>query len=74
MLLHGIACALIYPFLFAVSEIAQNRTLFLVRVYVSFGCSVVGIVVGVGLLGFAKRYMEAASEFRMLIQFQKFAH
>ena len=61
--IHAISCLLTYPFLFGIARLAQNMSLFLVRVYVGLGCAVVGVAIGYSLVGFAKKFMQAASMF-----------
>ena len=54
-------CALIYPFLYVITLICNGRSLFEVRLYVGLGCTVVSTIIGIFLLKFAKRFIEASS-------------
>ena len=58
-----ILCLLTYPVFYALTFVAKDRSLFIVRLLVSVWCSGVGSALGYVLLGIGARHLEAASEF-----------
>ena len=59
---YGFCCALVYPVLYVVTLICNGRSLFEVRLFVGLGCTVVSFVLGLFLLKFARRFIEASSK------------
>ncbi len=64
---HTLLCLLAYPFLLIFVSIARGRTLFWTRLAVGAGCGVVGFLLGLSLIGLARRHLEAAGELRLSI-------
>lgn len=62
LVLHVFMCLASYPVMYAVTLIAKDRTLFLVRVVVSVGSAMVGFCLAFSLAASATKYLEAASE------------
>lgn len=60
--IHAILCCAAYPVLYAGAIAAKDRSLFWARVIVGLWCAGVGVVIGWSLVGFAAKYMEAASK------------
>jgi len=56
-------CSITYPAFYALTFVAKDRSLFLVRLIVSVWCSGVGFALGYVLLRNGAQYLEAASEF-----------
>ncbi|KAF9448060.1 hypothetical protein P691DRAFT_730398 [Macrolepiota fuliginosa MF-IS2] len=58
---HVLLCLLAYPFLLLFVRVARGRTLFQTRVAVGAGCGVVGFLLGLSLIGLARRHLEATA-------------
>ncbi|KAF9448401.1 hypothetical protein P691DRAFT_669523 [Macrolepiota fuliginosa MF-IS2] len=59
--IHLLLCLLAYPFLLIFVIIGRGRTLFWTRVAVGAGCGVVGFLLGLSLIGLARRHLEATA-------------
>ena len=61
-----ILCLTTYPAFYALTFVAKDKSLFIVRVIVSVWCSGVGFALGYILLAIAAQHLEAASEFTLV--------
>ena len=57
-----VLCLLAYPAFYALTLVAKDKSLFIVRLIVSVWCSVVGFSLGYVVLTIAVQHLEAASE------------
>ena len=62
LLIHIATCAIIYPFLYFITWVAEGRSLFAVRTLVGLGTATVAFVIGFFLIDYATKFMEASSE------------
>ena len=62
-----VLCLITYPAFYVLTLVAKDRSLFIVRVIVSVWCSGVGFALGYTLLATGARYLEAASEFTLVL-------
>jgi len=58
-----LTCAITYPAFYALTFVAKDRSLFIVRLIVAIWCSGIGLALGYTLLKIGARHLEAASEF-----------
>ncbi|KAF9448455.1 hypothetical protein P691DRAFT_775370 [Macrolepiota fuliginosa MF-IS2] len=58
---HVLLCLLAYPFLLLFVIIGRDRTLFWTRLTVGAGCGVMGFLLGLSLIGLARRHLEATA-------------
>jgi len=56
-------CLIAYPAFYALTFVAKDRSLFIVRLIVSIWCSAIGFALGYIPLTIGARHLEAASEF-----------
>ena len=57
-----VLCLVAYPAFYALTLVAKDKSLFIVRLIVSVWCSVIGFVLGYIVLMIAAQHLEAASE------------
>ena len=57
-----VLCLVAYPAFYALTLVAKDKSLFIVRLIVSVWCSVVGFALGYVVLMIAAQHLEAASE------------
>ena len=58
-----LTCAITYPAFHALTFVAKDRSIFIVRLIVAIWCSGIGLALGYTLLKIGARHLEAASEF-----------
>ncbi|PPQ70480.1 hypothetical protein CVT24_013287 [Panaeolus cyanescens] len=61
VVIHIVVCGLAYPVLLGFVYLSDGRTLFLARLLIGLGCSIVGLTLGISLLTLAKGIFEAAT-------------
>ncbi|KAF9040663.1 hypothetical protein BJ165DRAFT_1530546 [Panaeolus papilionaceus] len=61
IIIHIVLCGLAYPVLLGFVSLAAGRSLFLARLLIGLGCSIVGLTLGMSLLALAKGIFEAAT-------------
>lgn len=59
---HTLLCLLTYPFLLIFVIVAKGRTLFWTRLLVGAGCGIIGFLLGLSLIGLARRHLEASGK------------
>ena len=58
-----VLCLITYPAFYALTFVAKDKSLFVVRLIVSAWCSGIGFALGYMLLAIGAQHLEAASEF-----------
>jgi len=62
-----VLCLTAYPAFYALTFVAKDRTLFIVRLIVSIWCSGIGFALGYILLTIGAKHVEAASELTLVV-------
>ena len=65
IVIFTILCPTAYPAFYLLTLVAQDKSLFIVRLMVSTWCSAIGFVLGYILLKIGAQHLEAASEFML---------
>jgi len=61
-----VLCLIAYPAFYALTFVAKDRSLYIVRLIVSVWCSVIGFALAYILLTIGAQHLEAASEFTLV--------